>query len=204
MGLRERLVRQFGNPKGAVGKIAGFIMSHRASNLGRIEWAVSLLQVQKRDHVLEVGFGPGVAIRMLSSLATEGMVYGIDHSSLMLAEASKRNRDAITSGRVMLTVTSVSQLPTFDQKLDKVLDINAFQFWREPNLVLLRLRESMRPGGAIAIAHQPRSQGATEKDAITAGARISDHLEKSGFVEVHIELKKTKPVPTVCVLGRRP
>jgi SAM-dependent methyltransferase len=204
MGLRERLVCQFGDPSGALGKAAGFIMSHRTSNLERIAWAISLLNVQPLDCVLEIGYGPGVGIHMLGELAAEGFVFGIDRSQLMFEQASQRNRDRIRAGRVTLMVASASHLPPFDRALDKVLDINAFQFWSDQVAALTRVREQLRPGGIIAIAHQPRNQGATEEDAVKAGERISERLAASGYQEVRVELKRMKPVSTVCVIGKNP
>ena len=40
-------------------------MSHRASNVERITWAITLLDVKPENNVLEIGFGPGVGIAML-------------------------------------------------------------------------------------------------------------------------------------------
>jgi hypothetical protein len=53
---------QFGLPHGFWGPLVGWIMAVRSSNRRRIVWAVSLLDVQRRDRVLEIGFGPGIAI----------------------------------------------------------------------------------------------------------------------------------------------
>jgi len=63
-------------------------------------WVVSLLEVQSTDSVLEIGFGPGVAIKRLSMLASH--VAGVDPSPQMIAQAQARNASAIASGRVEL------------------------------------------------------------------------------------------------------
>jgi SAM-dependent methyltransferase len=202
MGLRKRVVRQFGNPRGTLGRLVGFVMSHRSSNLERTRWAISLLHVQPNDCALEIGFGPGVAIRMLAELATDGVVYGVDHSPLMLEQASRRNQDFIRAGRVTLMVASASRLPSFERRFDKVLDINAFQFWEDQSGTLAQVRQRMQPEGIIAIVHQPRNARATKEDAIKAGERISKHLSASGFQEVRVELKEMNPVAVVCVIGR--
>jgi hypothetical protein len=70
----ERIRGQFRRPTGVPGRIAGGIMAHRASNRRRNAWAVSLLDVQRDDRVLEIGFGPGIAITELSATAPEGHV----------------------------------------------------------------------------------------------------------------------------------
>jgi SAM-dependent methyltransferase len=99
VALKQRVtasvVHQFGHPRGIAGQAAGWVMAHRRSNRQRNTWVVSLLDVQPTDRVLEVGFGPGLAISELARRVTEGCVYGIDHSDLMLHQATKRNATAI-------------------------------------------------------------------------------------------------------------
>ena len=75
--LRQRVIdavrAQFGRPTGLWGIAAGLLMAHRTSNRRRNAWAVSLLDVRPEDRVLEIGFGPGLAIRELSRIAAEGV-----------------------------------------------------------------------------------------------------------------------------------
>jgi ubiquinone/menaquinone biosynthesis C-methylase UbiE len=63
-------------------------------------WVIDLLDVQPRDKVLEVGFGPGVGIQLLISSASAGYVAGVDPSKEMVAQATTRNKKAIERGRV--------------------------------------------------------------------------------------------------------
>jgi hypothetical protein len=83
MSLVERVVAQFARPTGFWGNITGFIMAHRPSNLERNEWAISLLNLQPSDRVLEIGFGPGVTIQKMSEIAIYGVIWGIDYSALL-------------------------------------------------------------------------------------------------------------------------
>lgn len=64
------------------------------NNRERNEWVVSLMEVQPNDRILEIGFGPGVAIEKLSYLVTTGFVAGIDASEIMVRQARKRNARA--------------------------------------------------------------------------------------------------------------
>src|SRR4051794_13335670 len=124
------LVRQFGNPRGAIGNIAGWVMAHRSSNLARNRWAVSLLDVKPTDRVLEVGFGPGVAIAELSRrIGHGGQVYGVDRSEVMLRQASRRNAADIRAGKVTLVKASVEELPAVvDGPFDIILTVNSIGF----------------------------------------------------------------------------
>lgn len=53
------------------------------------KWTISLLNIQKVDNVLEIGFGPGIAIEMVSNINRDGYVVGIDYSDVMLQQAKK-------------------------------------------------------------------------------------------------------------------
>ncbi|GAB4229580.1 MAG: class I SAM-dependent methyltransferase [Elainellaceae cyanobacterium] len=202
MSLVEKVVAQFARPTGFWGNIVGFIMAHRPSNLERNEWAISLLNLQPSDRILEIGFGPGVTIQKMSKSVTDGLIWGIDYSEVMFKQASKRNQRAISDGRVRLVLTSVSQLPSFNTPFDKILAVNNFQFWDNKTDVLRRLREQLCMGGIIALVHQPRLPGATEDDATEAGERFARYLEMAGFKDIKMERKMMKPVSTVYVQGR--
>jgi SAM-dependent methyltransferase len=201
MSLWGKIAEQFGKPSGFLGSIAGFIMVKRSSNIERNEWGISLLNIQPSDHVLEIGFGPGVAIQKLCELVTDGIIYGIDHSELMVKKASDRNMKAILSGKVKLMLASVSELPSVDHPIDKVIDINSFQFWDDPVNSLQEIKGMMKPHGIIAIVHQPRKPGATDQDSTDAGDQFSKYLENAQYNNIRIEKKLMKPVSTVCVLG---
>ncbi len=202
MSLVEKVVAQFAKPTGFWGHIVGFIMAHRSSNLERNAWAISLLNLQPSDRVLEIGFGPGVTIQKMSEVVTDGVIWGIDHSEVMVSQATKRNQHAISAGRVRLLLASVSQLPSFDSSLDKILDVNSYQFWDNKIDILERLKEQLGAGGLIALVHQPRNLAATEEDATKAGVKFAADLEAAGFKGIKVERKIMKPVSTVCVLGR--
>ena len=200
----EAAVRaQFGRPTGLWGRAAGLLMAHRSSNRRRNAWAVSLLDVRSHDRVLEIGFGPGLAIRELGRLAADGYVFGIDHSELMLRRAKRLNAEGVERGAVDLRLGSVEDLPAFDQPFDKILAVNATMFWREPVARLEELRRLLRSGGLIAVAHQPRGPGTSDETAAAEGQNIAAALAQAGFSEVRLETMALKPA-VVCALGVNP
>jgi trans-aconitate methyltransferase len=202
--IKQRMItavaRQFGHPRGIGGHLAGWVMAHRSSNTQRNRWVVSLLDVQPTDHVLEIGCGPGLAIAELSRRATRGMVYGIDHSDVMLKLATKRNTAAVRAHRVKLVQASIEQLPPFDEPLDAAVAVNSLGFWPEPTQRLIELRARLKPGGRIAIATQPRCPGATEETSTQAAQDIAHRLREAGFTRTRVETLHLKP-PVVCVLA---
>ncbi|MEU0790567.1 class I SAM-dependent methyltransferase [Amycolatopsis sp. NPDC005961] len=200
-GLKQRMIGQFHRPHGVGGRIAGWVMAHRASNRRRNVWVVELLEVRPEDRVLEVGFGPGIALGELAARATRGHVYGVDHSAVMVERAAKRTRAA--AGRIELIHASVDRLPSFDEPLDAVLAVNSSGFWPDPPQRLRELRGLLRPGGRIALASQPRCPGANRDTTTRAAGELRELLTQAGFTDLRVERLDLDP-PVACVLGLNP
>jgi SAM-dependent methyltransferase len=207
MNRKQKLARairsQFMRPRGFVGWLVGWEMALRSSNRQRNVWAVGLLGVEPTDRVLEIGFGPGIAIRELSRRATHGLVCGVDHSVVMVRQATRRNADAVRAGRVDLRCGAAEHLPAFAEPFDKVLAVNNMGMWRDPDERLQELHRLMRPGGRIAIVSQPRCPGATAETTVAAGREIATRLTGAGFTCIRSDTLALKP-PVVCVIGEVP
>ncbi len=118
-----------GHPRGFVGQIVDLAMA--VENQERIHWAVSLLEVRPNDHILEIGFGPGVGTERLAALAPDGFIAGVDSLDEVVRQASRRNAAAVMSGRVEMKQGSAENLPYADQVFDKVLAINTLHHWTD-------------------------------------------------------------------------
>lgn len=161
---------------------------------------VSLLDVQPGERVLEIGFGPGLGVAALARRA--GRVYGVDHSEVMVRQATRRNAAAVRAGRVSLALASVDRLPPFDP-LDAVMAVNTVGFWPSPVDRLAELRGLLSPGGRIALASQPRCPGATSETTAAAGRELAGLLREAGFETIRTEVLDLDP-PVACVLATAP
>jgi SAM-dependent methyltransferase len=204
MGMKQRLfhrvVRQFRDPTGPGGHIAGWVMGRRASNVQRNRWAVELLDVQPTDRVIELGCGPGVAIAALASRAARGLVVGVDHSEVMIRQARRRNAAAIIAGRVRLIHAPVERLQVTDGPFDAALAVNTVGFWPEPAALLRGVGQVLRPGGRIALVSQPRCPGATAATSAKAADELAALLSEAGFEDLRFETLDLDP-PAVCMLA---
>jgi len=201
--LDRDVIGQAHHPRGAAGRVTAWEMAHRPSNRERNRWVVSLLAVRPADRVLEIGFGPGVAIAELAR-AGAGHVYGTDHSEVMVRQASKRNAAAIRAGRVTLVNASADQLPpALDGPFDVILAVNSLGFWPAPAERLAELRRRLAPGGRIAIASQPRCPGATASTSRRAAGEIANLLRGAGLTDLRTESLPLCP-PVACVLAVSP
>jgi ubiquinone/menaquinone biosynthesis C-methylase UbiE len=122
---RAILMRMFGRPQGILGRVGGRIMAHtKGAWSARVS---GLLEIAPNDCVLEIGFGPGVAIGHLSRQTRAARIVGIDASREMVEQARARNIDAIRSGRVDLRLGTVEHMPFGNNGFDKALAINSMQ-----------------------------------------------------------------------------
>ena len=203
MSLIATVYRQFHRPTGLSGRVAGWIMANRPSNVQRNRWTVDLLTLELGDHVLEIGFGPGLAIQQVARLVPRGHVVGVDHSPLMVKHAGHRNQSAVQAGLVDLKLGGFELLPQLGETFDKVFSVNVLQFLRERTEVLHLIRSVLKPNGLVATTVQLRHRVATAADAHAFGSRLSKELIEVGFREVAVKELDLKPVPAVCVLARK-
>ena len=203
MSVAQKIVTQFKQPHGLIGKIAGYIMANRPSNILRNEWTLSLLDLQPADKILEVGFGPGIAIEKAAGIVKDGSIVGIDHSETMLHQAGKRNALAIQQGQVILKLGTIDSLSAFKNSFDKIYSANVVQFWDDPKREFQQLFDLLVPGGIIATTYMPRHKGASSEDGRKKAVEIEQCLKAVGFRNIRIEEKHLDPVSVVCVLTEK-
>ena len=140
---------QLRHPAGISGRLVGALM--RVVNRRPNDLAIEALDIAPGDDILELGFGPGQAVRRMAELAPRGRVYGIDQSDVMLAQALRTNRHAVEEGRVSLRLGRFEPLSYPDAFVDKILAVNVLYFWTNPTAVLDEAWRVLRPGGVMAI-----------------------------------------------------
>ena len=201
MSIFSAVYRQFRRPSGILGYLAGWIMANRLSNRARNRWTISLLGIKPGDRVLEIGFGPGIAIELAARKASAGVVVGVDHSPVMLRQAMARNRAAVETGRIRLHCGGLELLSGFTEPFDKVYSVNVVQFLPDRLGALAAIKAVLRRGGTIATTYQPRHRGATRNDAFLLASELAEDMRKTGYRAIRSEELPLTPLPAVCVLG---
>ena len=176
--VEKLLYRAFGMPTGMLGRFGGRIMAGRR----QLEIAMRVAEqigVRPGDKILEVGFGPGVAVQHVHErLGGDGFVVGIDPSDVMLEMAKTRNADAVARGTVVLREGTVTQIPYGDEFFDKVYAMNSFHLWPDKPAGLREVRRVLKPGGRLALSFFGPARKAVTPES------VREQLKEAGFSEI--------------------
>ena len=145
MGLFGAIGKQLQHPKGQVGKVLFRWMTKRT--IAHARWTAELMEVDRDDDILEVGFGNGANIELLAGRAPNGHVTGVEVSETAVEMASKRNAEAISQGRVKLHLVAPGEaLPVDDSTFDKACTIATMYVIADPSAVFREMHRALEPG----------------------------------------------------------
>ncbi|MEO1059264.1 MAG: class I SAM-dependent methyltransferase [Actinomycetota bacterium] len=111
--------------------------------------AIELLDLAERSRVLDVGCGQG---RTLATLLAAGHdVIGVDPSTTMVSQASRRNRQAIAAGRAQVVHSNGRTIPLPDGSVDAALTTHTVYFMPDLATTVTEVLRVLRPGGRFII-----------------------------------------------------
>ena len=201
------IASQFRKPSGLLGRLIGNGMAR--GNEPEARWTIDLLNIQPDMRVLEIGFGPGVAIQYAAEQAAQGHVSGIDFSETMVQVARKRTASAIRNGLVDLRQGDVRSLPYADETFDRVFTIHCIYFWAEPTACLREIRRVLAANGLLAITILPidrwppeRRTPSTDIFKLYRAGEVAQLVAEAGFRDVRVEdYPQPERFPGECTLA---
>ena len=205
--VRKLVSNQFGKPSGLFGRMIEKRMSKRTA--GDAKWTVSLLNIQAKSRILEIGFGGGVSTQLASREASEGFVAGIDHSATMVQVARERNADAIKAGRMELNQGDAVSILYPDDSFDIVFSLHSIYFWNDPLGCLKGFRRVLKPGGSLAMTIQPKNKWGKEQTGspgmtLFFGDQVAQLFSSAGFRNVRTESHtESGEISLECILGTK-
>jgi ubiquinone/menaquinone biosynthesis C-methylase UbiE len=210
MSIVSKLMNQCKKPTGWLGRFNLWTMNSRHSKL--TDWGLTHISISKHDTILDVGCGGGRTVYKLAAGATEGKVYGIDHSEESVAVAQRTNKQWIKMGRVAIQSGSVSHLPFSDDMFDLVTAVETHYYWPDLPADMREILRVLKPGGTLIVIAEAYKGGKYDKvvrklSELTNMAILSvdEHREffsKAGYSDVQIVERLKKG--WICGIGRKP
>jgi ubiquinone/menaquinone biosynthesis C-methylase UbiE len=185
-----------------------------ASHSKLTDWALGHVAIEKHHTILDVGCGGGRTVSKLAAIATDGKVYGVDHSEASIASTARTNARRIASGRVEVRRASVSELPFADDTFDVVTAIETHFWWPHLPSDIREVQRVLKPGGWLVIAAEIyKGAGTTlsrlaEEHAGRTGMMLlsaDEHrqlLINGGYSDVQVIEQREKT--WICAMGRKP
>ena len=144
---------------------------------------IQALALQPDSVIADIGSGTGYFSARFANMVPKGRVYGVDTEPDMvkyLAERAKRE------GLKNLTaVTGAPGDPRLPEKVDLVILVDVFHHVEDRDRYFRRLRDSLKPGGRIAIIDfRMDSPNGPPKSARIAPDRVKTEMKGAGYALV--------------------
>ncbi len=169
---------------GAIGLVAAFGML--ATGRGNARFAAELASVSDTDRVVDIGCGPGNAVRAAAERGARAV--GVDPSPLMLSLARLVTRD---HPNVSWSQGAAEALPVSDGWATVVWSLKTVHHWKDVTAGLAELRRALAPAGRLLVIERRvrpgatglASHGWTEQQAESFAAQC----RAAGFAGVHYD-----------------
>ena len=189
--FRKFIASQFKKPTGLFGIFTSNLMIK--GNTSIYNTLIKNLEVQPHDKLLEIGYGPGLGINLITRACATCTIHGIDFSRLMYKRASRYNKQNIDKGRVQLQYGDFLETPIvsndYDEDYDKIFCVNVVYFWDELKKPFEKILSLLKKSGAfyIYMAHKDTLIEKKAPDGVFnkySLEQIGEALRLTGFCEV--------------------
>jgi ubiquinone/menaquinone biosynthesis C-methylase UbiE len=158
--------------------------------------------VQVGDHVVDIGCGPGTAVR--EARRRGATATGVDPAAVMLRVARLLSRGSGTAW----APGAAEALPLDDAVATVVWSLATVHHWQDVAQGLAEVRRVLQPDGRFLVAERRttpeakglRSHGWTERQAEAFGAACT----AVGFADVEVVAARAARTATLVVTARRP
>ena len=174
-------------------------------------WALSYWEIQEDDRVLDIGCGGGATLHRMAEKVTSGHVTGVDYSDVSVETSRRNNEKNISSGKMDVLEGSVENLPFADDSFDKIITVESFYFWPDPQENLKEVRRVLKEGGTFLLVADTYNKEGLDPKTLENICRF--HLftptaeefrklfEKAGFTGIQIHVKEG--TDWICVEGKK-
>ena len=153
--IPNRELTDAGNPAKPSGKAGAEMLRYMNEEHSDLTiWALDLLSYSNGDRLLDVGCGGGATLRYLYDRIPDGNLTGVDYSEVSVSLSKELNADLIADGKMEIVSGSVEALPFDDNSFDKIVTVESFYFWPDPEECLKEVRRVLAPHGVFLLVSE--------------------------------------------------
>lgn len=174
-------------------------------------WALGFLDFNENDQILDIGCGGGATLQRISEYIGTGHLTGVDYSEVSVKVSQEVNEADIQQGRMDILQASVEALPFGDETFDKIVTVESFYFWPDPENNLKEVLRVLKKGGTfllVADVYQKEGLGEKVLENIRqyklynpTKEKFRELFEMAGFASVELHTKDGED--WICVKGER-
>ena len=190
MTLKHFMAAQMRKPSGWFGSVFLRRLLNRM-NMAVVESTLLRIELEPHHLVLEIGFGGGAALALVSKRLTTGVVTGVDFSPEMVREAECHLAHEIANGRLRVQLGDIAALPFASATFDRAFSINTIYFWPNTLQGFEEIRRVLKPGGLAVIALRSREN--MERVSFTqhgfrlfSPQEVPPIMQQAGFTDVKL------------------
>ena len=209
---KKKSVTELGNPGDPHGKAGEEMLAGMNERHFEVTgWALGFYAFGSDDKVLDIGCGGGETIRRISEKVPYGSIVGLDHSELSVSLSVKRNRSDVEAGKVRIVRASVESMPFETSFFDKIITVESFYFWPDPQENLKEVYRVLAPGGRFLLVADINGDAELDQSDLEAIEKFSLYnpgiselkalMENAGFKNVVIHTVAGKK--WVCAEGSK-
>lgn len=173
--IMNYLANQARKPSGWFGRlVAPRVFNHENKHME--DFGLELLEPQKDDNNLEIGFGHGRLISEMTPQIKNGKICGIDISEQMVDLAIKHNKKWIRNGKLEIEQASIANIPFPDNHFDKVFTCNTIYFWPDSLQNIREVKRVLEPKGKFCCTFRDKQLMESKSSAVTENREIFQNL----------------------------
>ena len=172
-------------------------------------WALSYWEIQEDDRVLDIGCGGGATLHRMAEKGTSGHVAGGGFLGGSRGNSRRENGKNISNRKEGVLEGLGGKLPFSEGSFDKIITVESFYFWPDPQENLKEVRRVLKAGGTfllVADIYQNGNLTEREKENIRNYHLFNPTREEfeqlfinAGFTDIQIHTRKGEN--WICVEG---
>ena len=187
MSIFKNLIEQSIKPKGHLGRIMLKIMNTVHKRI--FIFGIENINVPDDCKLLDVGFGGGMALKLLSKEYTNIELFGIDFSEEAIKTGSKNNKKDIESGKIKLLQADIEKNSFPDYHFDIITAFQTHYHWQNLDRKVKEIYRVLNKNGQFVIVAE-KYKVSYHMEKFKTESELKQLLVETGFLQ--IEYKETK------------